>query len=197
MIGYIEGNVLHIDEKKILLKTALGLGYEVYYSGYCLVGDFLNLYTSQIIREQSQDIFGFKSLGEKELFNLLLGVTGVGPKSAYSLVMNVGVESVKKAIVLEEKKVLTTAPGIGPKAAAQIILNLQEKISKAGEINLKAAASFTSPVQGKVLDEVILACQELGFRESEVLAKVSSWLKDDPEASSEVLIKKVLQEVAR
>lgn len=197
MIGYIEGTVLQCDENKALIKTTYGVGYEVYYRGMAKTGSLLNLFTAHVIREQSQELFGFKTLIEKDMFNMLLSVNGVGPKSAFSLVTTVGVDGVKKAIVFEEKKVLTQAPGIGPKAAAQIILNLKDKVAGMGAIDLVGAKNHMDPTVGRTLDEVVQACSELGFNASDVVPMVRDWIQSEPESTPESLIKKVLQEMAR
>lgn len=197
MIGYIEGSVLHFDENKVLIKTPYGVGYEVYFRGATKVGSPINLFAAHVIREQSQELFGFKTLIEKDMFHMLLGVNGVGPKSAFSLVTTVGVDGLKKAIVFEEKKVLTQAPGIGPKAAAQIILSLKDKVAGMGAIDLAGAKSHVDPTAGRTLDEVIQACSELGFNSAEVMPMVRDWLQSEPSLGPEALIKKVLQEMAR
>lgn len=197
MISYLEGIILHIEESKIILKTTYGIGYEVYYKGSAREGMPLEVYTAHVIREQSQELFGFKTLREREIFYLLLSVTGVGPKSAFSLVTTIGIDGIKKAIVLEEKKVLTSAPGIGPKAAAQIILNLKDKIAGMGNINLAGTLSPELSAHSRTLDEVVMACSELGFKDSEVIPLVRKWISSEPEVKPEALIKRILQEMVR
>lgn len=196
MISLLEGSVLHQADGKIIIKTQMGIGYEVYYKGYSQVGENLEIFTAHIIREQSQELFGFKNLIEREMFYLLIGVNGVGPKSAFSLVASVGVEDLKRAIVFEEKKVLTSAPGIGPKAAAQLILSLKDKVDAIKVKGSYKEESF-NPEFKNTLDEVLMACNELGFRESDIIPIVKNELKNNSEATPEFLIKQVLREVRR
>ena len=125
MIGYLNGEILFKTNQKIIIGTKSGVGYEVNIQVHAMVGEIISLYISQIIRENSQELFGFTTANEKEIFELLLTVSGVGPKSAYSLVTNVGSTALADAILFEDKKILQSAPGIGPKAASQIILDLK------------------------------------------------------------------------
>ena len=95
MIGYLEGQILKHYNTKILLKTSSGIAYEVYYDQALTDSRTAAIYTSLIIRENSQELFGFKDFESKEFFELLLGVKGVGPKSAYSLVATIGIPESK------------------------------------------------------------------------------------------------------
>lgn len=195
MIGYIEGEVLEVQENSILLKTQMGIGYLVNYKGFAKLGESMALYTAYIVREQSQDLFGFKSSSEKEVFSLLLGVNGVGPKSAFSLICSLGAEGVKKAILFEDKKSLTKAPGIGPKAAAQILLNLKDKIPDMAKEEPSPQSSAIGSFSN--VQEALMACLELGFNQEHILPRISKWASENPEVKAEDLIKKVLQDRGR
>lgn len=197
MIGFISGEVLYSNGNKIILKTASGIGWEVYYSKLVSPGEELQIFTSQIVRENSQELFGFELWEEKEIFELLLGVNGVGPKSAYSLLANLGPKALVNAILLENKKSLKEAPGIGPKAAAQIILSLKDKVEKMSisvQPTQTAQASFEGD-ENYILQDALMAGRELGFNESMILSKAQSLLAEQEIKSSEELLRKVLQEL--
>jgi Holliday junction DNA helicase RuvA len=198
MIGYLEGQILKHYNTKILLKTSSGIAYEVYYDQALTDSRTAAIYTSLIIRENSQELFGFKDFESKEFFELLLGVKGVGPKSAYSLVVTIGVNQMINAILLDNKKILKSAPGIGAKAAAQIILDLKDKVAKWSSANSELpimkgnSEDSTTPSNLNVVKESLAACTELGFKEEEVLPKINTIINNGANSADEV-IKQVLQ----
>ena len=197
MIGYLEGQVLKAYNNKILLKTASGIAYEVNYDQAIASSKNIEIFTSLIIRENSQVLFGFRDFESKEFFELLLGVKGVGPKSAYSLVSTVGVAQMINAILLDNKKIIQTAPGIGAKAAAQIILDLKDKVTKWNNTS-QSSNSMTNIIATEdqanlsVVRESLAACTELGFKEEEVLPKINTIISNGANSADEV-IKQVLQ----
>ncbi len=198
MIGYISGEVIYSDPAKVVLKTASGIGYEIFYSQMVSVGQEKELFISQIIRETSQDLFGFDSYEEKEFFELLLSVNGVGPKSAYSLLNNLGAKALTNAVLLENKKALQQAPGIGPKAAAQIILTMKDKVKKLSLATVSAVqVSKDSNLifEDNFIQDALLACRELGFQDAKILSKAQMIVESKSVKSSEELIKLVLQEL--
>ncbi len=130
MIAYLEGDVLYSDGKECIIKTEEGIGYQIVFSKILVENTKVALFISQIFRENSQDLFGFLALRDKKIFETLLGVKGVGPKSAYALITFLEGDQLLDAIRFERKKVLMEAPGIGAKAASQIILDLSEKMKK-------------------------------------------------------------------
>lgn len=201
MIGFIQGEILAFDTTKALVKTNSGIGYEVIYSGVLNVGSTKEFYTSFIVKETSQQLFGFDNLAERNVFELLLGVKGVGPKSAYALIGSLGPDQLFNSILLDNKKVLQSVPGIGAKAAAQIILDLQTKVSKMerpqmnnGSISSTVSTEFASL---SIYNDSLLACTELGFKESEIIPLLNKLLSNSStnnnELSSNDIIKKVLQ----
>ncbi|MBL7664190.1 MAG: Holliday junction branch migration protein RuvA [Bacteriovoracaceae bacterium] len=198
MIGFIEGVVLKNLVNKLLIKVPNGIGYEISASSTADEGSKVQFYTSFIIRENSQELYGFNTYEEKELFELLLSVNGVGPKSAFSLISSLGVKALFDAILLENKKILQQAPGIGPKASAQIILSLQEKIRKFSEqmmLERKTTFKAMSSNENNFINETLMACRELGFQEFKVLPIAQSVLASQNIQSAEDLLKNVLQQI--
>ncbi|MBT3982988.1 MAG: Holliday junction branch migration protein RuvA [Bacteriovoracaceae bacterium] len=207
MIGYLKGEVIFSDGSDSII-LASGVGYEVSYSKLLREGSDVSLFISHIIRENDQRFFGFSTLKDKKIFELLLKVKGVGPKSAYSLVSSIGVLETSKAILLEDVKVLQKAPGIGKKAAAQIILDMKDKLD---EINLysncfdyptlsvagdKASSLDQIAFEGQssVLNDTIMACKELGFKESEIVPVAQKLLKDHSVGGAEELVQLILKD---
>jgi holliday junction DNA helicase RuvA len=217
MIGHIQGKILFSDGSEALLATNSGVGYQVYCSQVLPEGEQVALYIAHVIKEDSQSLFGFNSLREKKLFELLLTVKGVGPKSAFSLVGNVGFDPVCEAITLENRKILTLAPGVGNRAAAQIILDLAGKImsvkmysdkydapqvvettNSPNELPLRPVEQPLSLRTGQrnhqqIINDTIMACKELGFSEEHVLSRATKIMREGDISKPEQLIHLVLK----
>ena len=148
------------------------------------------LYLSHVVREHAHDLYAFRSLRDKKMFEMLTQVKGVGPKSAYSLVMALGAHAVAQAVALEDKGQLAKAHGVGLKAASQIILDLAKNIHKIRMYSDKPCTlegptnempggkdletPNTSP-SDNILQEALLACRELGLREEHIIPKASTF----------------------
>jgi len=213
MISAIEGKVIYQNDLSVFIQTQAGLSYKVAYNKKkVVINSNLFLFTAQTFRENGQDLYGFDSVKDLEMFDLLCSVKGVGSKSAFSLVNSLGFKNILDAISFENKKLLSTAPGIGNKAASQIILDLQTKITKLtwvhdSEISIYCeegkseeliAGSEDLVVLSKKNNELfvqdtLMACKELGFKESEILPIISAAMKSGSVNSSEDLIQKVLK----
>lgn len=194
MIGQISGEITFSDGKELILLTTSGIGYQIYYNQVLPEGRKTTLFISQIFKEDSQDLFGFDSLRNKKLFEMLITVKGVGPKSAYNLICYLGPDSLIDAITYESVDLLKKTPGVGAKTAAQIILDLKSKILK---VKMYSSALETNQtVQGneiKVLEETLLACKELGFRDDEVVPLAQKYLRENKITRAEQLIHLVLK----
>src|SRR5690554_6556248 len=132
MIGYLKGEVVTNDDKKTIVLTGSGVGYEVNYGRFATPGDKVELYIHHHVSENDESLWGFDTLSEKKMFELLKSVNKVGSSKAYPLVSQIGVPGLVTAITLGQAEVLTQAPGIGKKMSEQIILSLQDKLEKAG-----------------------------------------------------------------
>lgn len=209
MICSLEGELIYQNETHIFLKTLSGIGYKVAFNKYQLeLKKSYFLYTAQTFRENGQDLYGFETVKDLEMFDLLCSVKGVGSKSAFSLVNSLGYETVVQAITMENKTLLSTAPGIGKKAASQIILDLSGKLGKLGwvnsgqvnslsELGSSSAQEFAKfgPNNNTVIEDAILACKELGFKDSLVVTKINEIMSAGVINTSEELIQKVLKEL--
>lgn len=197
MIGYIQGQIVASEAQRVIVLTGHGLGYEVYVPNAHLPGKEVTLFISHVIREDSQTLFGFNSLDEKRLFELLVEVNGVGPKTAFGLIAHLGHSGVIQAITMENSNMLKEAPGIGKKSADQIILSLKDKMAKltgnVPSVTLKTTPKETASHQ--LMNETLQACQELGYKEQFVLPVMNKLLADKSFASSEELLKSLLREL--
>ncbi len=201
MIGYLEGELNFIDNNKIIVHTKMGVGYEVNVAKSFLNEKIAKLFICHIFKENAQDLYGFDNIEEKKLFELLITVNGVGPKSAFGLLSHLGSESIINAIVMEEASILKKAPGIGQKASEQLILSLKDKIQKenlkpTSTIKTSLGASVGTDSKNKNLaKETLNACVELGFKETQILPVIQKLLPQHHGTRPEDFIKHVLREL--
>jgi Holliday junction DNA helicase RuvA len=203
MIGYISGTVVYSDSQKSIILTAQGVGYEVSTATPLVPNRDVALFVSHIIREASQDLYGFESADDKKFFEMLLDVNGIGPKSAFSLISHIGVQQIITAITFDNVDVLKSAPGVGKKSAEQMILSLKDKISKL-EIGFSTKEKpITSGVKistenkqdAMLVKETLAACQGLGFKDQEVLPMIQKHLQLGLATKPEELVKIILKEL--
>ncbi len=133
MIGYISGTVVSTNEKYMIVETG-GVGYKVFTTPNLLqqnpVGSAISLWIHTSVREDALDLFGFDSESIQELFELLISISGIGPKSALGILSLADTGSLVHAIKNENITYLTQVSGIGKKMAEKIILELKDKIEK-------------------------------------------------------------------
>lgn len=203
MIGYIEGQVVASEAQRIIVLTVQGLGYEVHVPAPQIPGKKVALFTTHIIREDSQSLFGFVDLEEKRLFEMLVEVNGVGPKTAFALIAHLGHVGVVQAITLENSGILKQAPGIGKKSAEQIILSLKDKMERLGIVagltplknDMKLAVTELKDVASHLVGETLQACQELGYKEQYVLPVMQRLMAQGEFQNSEDLLRSLLKEL--
>lgn len=202
MIGYVSGTVVFSDLNKSIILTAQGVGYEVHTATPLVPNKDIALFISHIIREQSQDLYGFNSADEKKFFEMLIDVNGIGPKSAFSLISHLGVEQIISAITFENADVLKSAPGVGKKSAEQIVLSLKDKVTK---IDLgfstkekpvkKGAIVKESVIPTNLIKETLAACQGLGFKDQDVMPMIQKYLQSGEASRPEDLVKMILKDL--
>lgn len=134
MVGFVKGIVDGFLPGRVLIDVN-GLGVSVLISDHTAenlpsVGEFVKLYTHMAVREDDISLYGFISLEEQNLFNMLISVSGVGPKGALNILGTFSVSDIKYLIVTEDSKNLSKAPTIGKKIAEKIIIDLKDKINK-------------------------------------------------------------------
>jgi len=174
-----------------------GLGYRVFVAPAVLAtataGGRLKLHTYHLVREDQQALFGFRNAEELGFFNLLLTVTGVGPKVALAIVGSRATADLQLAILQQDQAVLVSIPGIGKKLAERIIFELKEKVSAAG-IAAGSSAAFASGSEG----EVVAALQALGYSLGEAREASRLAVSDTPvSAGLEERVKAALRTLLR
>ncbi len=169
MIASVEGRVGAIALDSVVIDVG-GIGYRVFAAPAVIasatVGQSLKLHTYHLVREDQQALFGFRSGEELGFFNLLLTVTGVGPKVALAIVGSRPTPDLQLAIMQQDQAVLVSIPGIGKKLAERVIFELKEKVTAAG-VAASTAAVAGAPGRGASEGEIVAALQALGYTPSE------------------------------
>ena len=194
MIYYLSGPVTILEPGFAVVECA-GVGYgcriTAYTAAQLKLGEKTRLYISESIREDAHELYGFASREEMQCYEMLTGVTGVGPKAALAILSTGGPQNLTMAIMTGNEKLLTAAPGVGKKIAQRIILELKDKIG-GGSMELDfSAGSTAAPVQaGSNAALAHAALQELGYSPAEI----STALKGvDPNATTEEMVRHALR----
>lgn len=162
MIASVQGDVAAIALDSLVVEVS-GIGYRVFVAPAILAnavpGRPIKLFTYHLVREDQQSLFGFRTTEDLGFFNLLLTVTGVGPKVALAIVGSRPTPDLQLAIMAQDQALLVAIPGIGKKLADRIIFELKEKVAAAG---ISAGAAAGSGI-GASESEVVGALQALGY----------------------------------
>ena len=203
MFYYLKGELVHREPSFCVIDCG-GVGYKLTESLntsdslLSKLGKTVTLYTHLAVREDGIELFGFGSTEERECFNNLTTVSGVGPKVAMSILSTLTPEKLALAICTDDAKAIAKAPGIGAKSALRIILELKEKMSKS-MLSLDSSASSSSiadiPVatKGSALAEATEALLVLGYDKSTILAALKGI---DTTADVGEIIKAALKKLA-
>ena len=181
MIGYLKGVISHIFVNSCFIDVH-GVGYRTYAPASTLdtlcVGQEAMLYTYMSVREDAIVLYGFATQDEYDLFMLLIGVNGVGPKVALGILSAGTADSFRLAVHQKDIKGLTKMPGIGKKTAERIVLELQDKIGPVASEDAGAAdlGGSAAPGLAGILAETLAALTSLGYSEQEVLPVAESHL---------------------
>ncbi|MEQ8859661.1 MAG: Holliday junction branch migration protein RuvA [Pseudomonadales bacterium] len=196
MIGRIEGQLVEISDNVILLAVG-GVGYELEVTHNVLAAlpgrdKALRLYTHFVVREDAQQLYGFSSRAERDLFRVLIRISGVGPKLALALISSMSLEDLAGAVRNDDVDVLVRVPGVGRKKAERLLVELRDKLPETVAIR-----PSTTPAAGLAAQEAEKALVSLGYRPPEAARLVASIKNDaDETASAEVLVRAALKRVA-
>lgn len=173
MLAYIKGSLEMKFDNYVVIDVG-GLGYKVFMSERAIeevgdIGDIVKVHTHYRVREDDISIYGFLSNEELKMFELLLGVSGIGAKSAITMLSNITPSSFALAVITNDTSKLVKIPGVGAKSAARIILELKDKIktieAKTQETSTKLQEAI---VDDNKLQEAISALQVLGYNRKEI-----------------------------
>ncbi len=178
MLAYIKGSLEEKTSTYVVIDVG-GLGYKIYMSENAIdklgeIGEIIKVHTYYQVREDDISIFGFITSEELKMFELLISVSGVGAKSALSILASISPSSFAFAIISDDVSKLVKIPGVGKKTAARIILELKDKLKTVQAVDAKPEeVNININSEGKVT-EAIAALQVLGYNKKEVEKAVES-----------------------
>lgn len=193
MIDYIKGTIAELTPTEVVIETG-NIGYKALislqtYSQLDHIND-AKVYMHHILREDEELYYGFASKDERELFRLLISVSGIGAGTARMMLSSLTCDEIRSAILADDVNKIKSVKGIGLKSAQRVIIELKDKIFK-GAGTADAGAIFVQ--QSGAGDEASTALVMLGFAKPAVNKAVSAILKKDPTATVESIIKQALQ----
>lgn len=188
MIDYIKGNITELSPTEVILEC-YGIGYRILISLQTYEGlngkSDAKVYIHHYIREDEELYYGFSGKDERELFRLLIGVSGIGASTARMMLSSLTSEEIRNAILAEDINKIKSIKGIGLKSAQRLILELKDKVVKGSGSESTVLLSSSNPVA----EEATTALVMLGFTKANVSKAVSAVLKEKPSASLEEIIK--------
>ena len=202
MISYIRGELCDIEEQKAIVDVN-GVGYGIYMPQQALsllppMGQQVKIHTYLNIREDAMQLFGFLTKEDLNVFRLLIGVNGIGPKAGLNILSCLSPEELRFAVLSGDAKAISATPGIGKKTAEKLILELKDKLNIEDMLEHAAhggdsedLASGTDTASNTMQAEAVQALTALGYGSAESLRAVK---KSSPECSSvEDILKEALK----
>ncbi len=183
MIASVRGDITQVEENALVLCVS-GIGLRLFVPKPLLtkynIGEIVLLQTHLVVRENELSLYGFETASDRQLFLILLGVDGVGPKVALSVLSTLTVDAVQRAVFSEEPDLLSRVPGVGKKTAQKMQLYLKDRLKPATGLDKFAAMSDSD-------SEVLAALTTLGYSVVEAQSALQSLPKDAPDEVEEKL----------
>lgn len=191
MIGYLRGKIISAKPTQIILDVN-GVGYlvNISISTFEKISDQneISLFIHTHVREDALSLYGFYTEAEKEMFELLISISGIGPKVALSILSGISVDELQNAIQTENVSRLVSVPGVGRKTAERVVLELKSKV---GFIE----TAVSKGIDYTVKQEAVLALTTLGYNQKVAEKVVRDLLSANPSITLEDLIRKSLAEL--
>ena len=199
MIEYIKGELTELTPALATVEAAgVGYGLNISLNTYSAIQGKkeVKLYVYEAIREDAHQLFGFSNKKERELFELLISVSGVGANTASMVLSSMSVSELCSAISTGNERVIKSIKGIGLKTAQRIIVDLRDKIVALGIADeIPAGGTMTAPVNNQVKDEAVSALTMLGFAPAPTQKVVVQILQEQPELPVEQVVKLALKQI--
>lgn len=191
MITHIQGRLVEKNPTDVVIDCN-GVGYFINISLHTFselpTTENVRLYTHLLVREDAHTLYGFSSVAEREIFVLLISVSGVGASTARAMLSSLSPEQVLDAISLNDIATIQSVKGIGAKTAQRVVLDLKDKILKVyGLSSISAGSSNTNK------NEALSALETLGFNKKLAEKACDKIVKENPQASVEMIIKQALK----
>jgi len=196
MISFVRGPVAHLSLAQAVIDVN-GVGMLVHATpktlGGLRTGEEATLTTSMIVREDSMTLYGFADTHEREVFDVLLSVSGIGPRLALAILAVLEPESIRLAVANGDGKAFTKVPGVGPKVAGRIVLELKGKLVPTGV----GVAAAPAAVAMEWKDQVVAAMTSLGWNEKDALKSIDAALAAEPELAESQNVAAILRATLR
>jgi Holliday junction DNA helicase RuvA len=199
MIGYIKGNLQNSQESYLIVNCS-GVGYRIEVADTSArAGDEVEYYIYTHVRENELKLYGFKTIEELSLFEMLIDVSGIGPKVALALISELGVQNIVNSILKKEALTLKVK-GVGVKTADKIVLELHDKLKKKGYVSQDSSKNLSPMMTKKFkknLEEAEQALKSLGYNSKDIQRVISNieYTNKVTEKSSENLVKYLLKKI--
>lgn len=194
MIGKLQGIVDYIGDGFIILLVN-SVGYKVFTAEYLTHKSTVELWIETVVREDSIRLFGFSTLQSQDLFNMLTGVSGVGPKVALAIMGTIKSDTLISAIATSDAKTIATAPGVGKKMAEKIIVELKNKV---GGVSATLFASDVSMgATSSALPDLLMALESLGYRRLDIIEMAQKLVNANPDSDVSKLVPIALKEISK
>ena len=193
MIAHISGRLVEKSTTNVVIECQ-GVGYDINISLYTLSkiseGEQLKLFTFLQVKEDSHTLWGFIDKLERELFKLLISVSGIGGNIARTMLSTFAPTEIINAIATEDVAVIKSVKGVGPKTAQRVIIDLKDKVNKIHKVDGEKLQSTSN-----VKEEALAALETLGFNRKMAQKVVDSIVASEPDLSVENILKQALKKL--
>lgn len=203
MIAYIKGEVIEIEEDKLILECGT-IGYNISMPASALDGTLrpgqeVKIHTHLHVREDAMQLYGFLTRDDLKMFRMLLGVSGIGPKAALGILSGLSADELRFAVLSDDVKTISRAPGVGKKTAQKMILELKDKLDLQEAFDTKTmhVQDASQAETGDLADarkEAVQALTALGYSGSEALRAVKQ-VDMSPDMNVEEILKQALKKM--
>lgn len=197
MISYVKGELVAVDEEKIVIDVN-GIGYGVFMPKQSIthlptIGEDVKIHTYLNVKEDAMQLFGFLTKDDLEIFKLVIGVSGIGPKIGLNILSELSPDDLRFAVLSNDIKTIAKAPGLGKKTAEKLIVDLRDKLHIEDVLNSKVEQEYT-PISSdnEVQAEAIQALVALGYGSSESMKAVRK-VASESDGTVEDILKQALK----
>ena len=198
MISYIRGELISIEEEKVILDVN-GVGFGIFMPAQSMnllpsIGEEVKLHTYMNVREDAMQLFGFLTKDDLKVFKLVIGVSGIGPKGGLSILSHLSPDELRFAVMSHDAKAISGAPGIGKKTAEKLIIELKDKLNMDDVLERISDTSDTTVIHGsnQIQTEAVQALVALGYGNAEALRAVKK-VEAQEDATLEEILKQSLK----
>ncbi len=178
MISYIRGELVAIDEDKVIVDVN-GVGFGIYMPSQAMnllpaLGEEVKIHTYMNVREDAMQLYGFLTRDDLQVFKLLIGVSGIGPKGGLGILSKLSADELRFAVMAHDVKTISSAPGIGKKTAEKLIIELKDKLSIEDVFEREQSSSehISGNASNQLQTEAVQALVALGYSNAEALQAV-------------------------